>query len=126
MGSNLPINILHFTFTLLYTFRLYLNGDGTGEGNHMSIYFVIMKSEYDHLLHWSFQKKVIFKLLNMNDKQLNHHKTVEPYKTSSNCEKPTNELNLVAGSSKFISLKDVDKFIFNDCLFLETLLTEHK
>ena len=30
--------------------RAYLNGDGTGEGTHLSIFFVLMRGEYDPLL----------------------------------------------------------------------------
>ena len=29
--------------------RAYLNGDGSGEGTHLSIFFVIMEGEYDPL-----------------------------------------------------------------------------
>ena len=38
--------------------RAYLNGDGSGEGTHLSIFFVLMKGEYDPLLQWPFESKV--------------------------------------------------------------------
>lgn len=38
--------------------RLYLNGDGVGKGTHISLFFVIMKGEYDLLLSWPFKHKV--------------------------------------------------------------------
>ena len=38
--------------------RAYLNGDGTGEGTHLSIFFVLMRGEYDPLLQWPFESKV--------------------------------------------------------------------
>ena len=38
--------------------RAYLNGDGSGEGQYLSIFFVVMKGEYDALLAWPFDCKV--------------------------------------------------------------------
>ena len=37
--------------------RAYLNGDGIGENTHLSLFFVIMKGEYDPLLVWPFDYK---------------------------------------------------------------------
>ena len=42
--------------------RVYLNGDGIGRGTHMSLYFVVMRGEYDALLAWPFQHKVRYLL----------------------------------------------------------------
>ena len=30
--------------------RLYLNGDGIGKGTHMSLFFVVMKGEFDNII----------------------------------------------------------------------------
>jgi len=38
--------------------RLYLNGDGTGRGTHLSLFFVVMRGKYDALLKWPFSQKV--------------------------------------------------------------------
>jgi len=38
--------------------RAYLNGDGSGYKTHLSLFFVIMKGEYDALLKWPFDYKV--------------------------------------------------------------------
>ena len=38
--------------------RAYLNGDGIGENTHLSLFFVIMRGEYDPLLVWPFDHKV--------------------------------------------------------------------
>ena len=38
--------------------RAYLNGGGSGEGTHLSIFFVLMKGKYDPLLQWPFESKV--------------------------------------------------------------------
>lgn len=38
--------------------RIYLNGDGTGRGTHLSLFFVVMKGPNDPLLRWPFNQKV--------------------------------------------------------------------
>lgn len=38
--------------------RLYLNGDGSGRGTHLSLFFVVMRGKYDALLKWPFSQKV--------------------------------------------------------------------
>lgn len=38
--------------------RLYLNGDGTGRGTHLSLFFVVMRGPNDALLRWPFNQKV--------------------------------------------------------------------
>lgn len=55
-----------FWFSAFYTakygykvcLRVYLNGDGTGKGTHVSLFFVVMKGDYDALLPWPFRHKV--------------------------------------------------------------------
>lgn len=37
--------------------RMYPNGDGIGKETHMSMFFVIMRGEYDALLAWPFRSK---------------------------------------------------------------------
>ena len=48
-------------FTSLHGYRmclrLYLDGDGQGKGTHISLFLVIMKSDYDDLLSWPFKQK---------------------------------------------------------------------
>lgn len=39
--------------------RIYLNGDGTGRGTHLSLFFVVMRGHSDALLKWPFNQKVI-------------------------------------------------------------------
>lgn len=62
--SHINDNALCFSafYTARYGFkvcmRLYLNGDGVGKGTHISLFFVIMRGEYDPILSWPFRHKV--------------------------------------------------------------------
>ena len=38
--------------------RAYLNGDGSGYKTHFSVFFVLMRGEFDPLLKWPFEYKV--------------------------------------------------------------------
>lgn len=42
--------------------RIYLNGDGTGRGTHLSLFFVVMRGHSDALLKWPFNQKVTLTL----------------------------------------------------------------
>ena len=44
--------------------RLYIMGDGIGKGTHLSLFFVVMRGEFDNILQWPFTHKVTFKLIN--------------------------------------------------------------
>merc|ERR1712117_279138 len=41
---------------------LFLNGNGGGEGTHMSVYIKILPGEYDSILKWPFKHTVSFSL----------------------------------------------------------------
>ncbi|XP_065845087.1 TNF receptor-associated factor 3-like [Oscarella lobularis] len=73
--------------------RLYLNGDGMGKGTHLSLFFVVMRGEYDALLPWPFQQKVTLVLM---DQTYGRHvsDTFRPDPTSSSFKKPRNEMNI--------------------------------
>jgi len=46
--------------------RAYLNGDGPGYKTHLSLFFVLMKGEFDNLLQWPFQNYITLTLLGMH------------------------------------------------------------
>lgn len=52
--------------------RAYLNGDGSGKGTHVSLYFVVMRGEFDSLLPWPFKQKVTLMLLDQTGKKKSH------------------------------------------------------
>ena len=44
-----------------------MQGDGGGRGTHISIFFVIVNSEYEELLQWPMRKQVIIQLVNLRN-----------------------------------------------------------
>jgi len=112
-----------FTSKYGYKFclRLYLHGDGMGRGTHLSLFLVIMKSEYDNILEWPFQKKVKFTLINQENRLQDHIEKMFPSKDSSSFQKPKKEMNIASGCPLFISIDRLEKegFLKDDSLFLD-------
>jgi hypothetical protein len=112
-----------FTSQYGYKFcaRLYMNGDGMGRGTHLSLFTVLMKSEYDNLQQWPFQKQVNFTLINQEDQQKNIVQNLVPGKDSASFKKPVKEMNIASGCPLFAQLEKLesDGFVKDDCLFIE-------
>ena len=82
--------------------RLYPNGDGIGKGTHMSMFFVVMRGEYDALLPWPFIQKVHFRLIDQ-DRIRDAYDAFRPDPNSSSFKRPTSEMNVASGCPTFIS-----------------------
>ncbi|XP_033116177.1 TNF receptor-associated factor 3-like, partial [Anneissia japonica] len=77
--------------------RIYMNGDGMGKGTHVSMFFVVMKGDYDALLKWPFDQKVTMLLLDQDDGKLTHSDSFKPYTRSSSFKRPTGDMNIASG-----------------------------
>ena len=44
-----------------------MQGDGGGRGTRISIFFVIVNSEYEELVQWPMRKQVIIQLVNLRN-----------------------------------------------------------
>ncbi|CAD5112528.1 DgyrCDS1739 [Dimorphilus gyrociliatus] len=84
--------------------RAYLNGDGAGKDTHFSLYFVIMKGDFDHLLKWPFQQKITLSLLDMSGNGVHVSDTFRPDPNSKSFKKPTSDLNVASGCPQFIPI----------------------
>ena len=100
--------------------QVYLNGDGIGKNSHMSLFFVIMKGEFDNILQWPFTHKVTFKLINQTGGR-DIIDTFQPDPMSSSFRKPKSDMNIASGCPRFVShtkLKSGD-FIKDDTIFIK-------
>jgi len=81
----------------------HLNGDGTGKGSHLSVYFAIMRGEYDPLLKWPFMAKVTITLLNQEHSKNNKDRIFILDSNSGCVQMPTTSLiNNPAGFARFM------------------------
>ena len=100
--------------------RLYPNGDGMGKGTHMSLFFVIMRGEYDALLPWPFTQKVHFKLLDQQ-RVRDTVDTFRPDPNSSSFKRPSSTMNIASGFPTFISQKSLREggYVRDDTVFIK-------
>lgn len=103
--------------------RIYLNGDGMGKGTHISLFFVIMRGEYDALLRWPFRQKVTFMLLDQHNVE-HVIDAFRPDPNSSSFQRPRRETNIASGCPLFFSLAELNKhaYIKDDAMFIKVIV----
>ena len=102
--------------------RIYLNGDGIGKGTHVSLFFVLMRGDYDALLPWPFRQKIIFKLLNQSQ-QKDLVDTFRPDQASSSFCRPMAQMNVASGCPMFAKLDLLQEtqsaYVKDDVMFIQ-------
>uniref|UniRef100_A0A3Q2UFM3 TNF receptor-associated factor n=1 Tax=Fundulus heteroclitus TaxID=8078 RepID=A0A3Q2UFM3_FUNHE len=122
-------------YTHRYGYKLqvsaFLNGNGSGEGSHLSVYIRVLPGEYDNLLEWPFSYKVTFSILDQSDPSLSKPQhiteTFNPDPNWKNFQKPCSSRNsldestLGFGYPKFISHEEIKKrnYIRDNCIFIK-------
>ncbi|XP_013383071.1 TNF receptor-associated factor 3-like [Lingula anatina] len=104
--------------------RVYLNGDGMGKGTHMSLFFVVMRGDYDALLQWPFRQKVTLMLLDQDSGRRHLSDTFRPDPTSSSFKKPTSEMNVASGCPLFVSQSVLESktYVKDDTIFIKVIV----
>ena len=105
---------------------LYMDGDGTGKGTHLSFYVALMRGEYDAQLPWPFRQKVTLILVNQ-DRQQHIAKWFQPDPMESDSfqqPSPHSELNVAAGCPKFapLSVLDNPSYVKDDTMILKCIV----
>ena len=103
--------------------RIYLNGDGMGRGTHISIFFVVMRGQYDALLRWPFRQKVTFMLLDQDNVE-HVIDAFRPDPNSSSFQRPRRETNIASGCPMFCSLAELNNhaYVHDDAMFLKVIV----
>ena len=102
--------------------RLYMDGDGSGKGTHLSFFLTLMRGEYDALLIWPFNQ--VFQLIFVNQEQqggdIAHTFKPDPASPSFKKPHPHSEMNVASGCPKFapISILDNPAYTKNDTMIL--------
>jgi hypothetical protein len=101
--------------------RLYIMGDGIGKGTHLSLFFVVMRGEFDNILQWPFTHKVTFKLINQAGGR-DIIKTFQPDPISF--RKPKSDMNIASGCPRFVSHTELEgnDFIVDDTIFIKCII----
>uniref|UniRef100_A0A671YW81 TNF receptor-associated factor n=1 Tax=Sparus aurata TaxID=8175 RepID=A0A671YW81_SPAAU len=104
--------------------RLYLNGDGTGRGTHLSLFFVVMRGKCDALLKWPFSQKVTLMLLDQNNRE-HIIDAFRPDVTSTSFQQPISEMNIASGCPLFCPLAKLagkSPYLRDDTIFIKAIV----
>jgi len=107
--------------------RAYLYGDGSGKGTHISLFIVLMKSEYDDILSWPFRHRVTLSLINQNNPLSTEAAIMRkfvPNPESSSFQKPKDTFNIASGFPEFAELHILNdsSFVKNDTIYFRVKL----
>jgi hypothetical protein len=106
--------------------RLYLCGDGNARQTHMSLFFVLMRGEYDSILKFPFHFKVIFCLYDQTNQQNHIIDAFRPDIRSNSFQRPRSEMNIASGIPKFAPLKifqqENNPYIRDDMMFIKVMI----
>jgi hypothetical protein len=106
--------------------RLYLNGDGNARRTHMSLFFVLMRGEYDAILQFPFVYKVIFCLYDQTPAQRHIIDSFRPDIKSSSFQRPRSVMNIASGIPKFLPLSMIQQegnpYVRNDKIIIKVIV----
>ncbi|XP_021377919.1 TNF receptor-associated factor 5-like isoform X2 [Mizuhopecten yessoensis] len=83
--------------------QIYFNGNGSGKGFHLSIFFALVRSEIDDILTWPFSRKVKLMILDQTGGGCHHVDECIPNSRSKNFEKPQEHMNIPVGFERFMT-----------------------
>ncbi len=106
--------------------RLYLHGDGNARRTHMSLFFVLMRSEHDKILKFPFSYKVTFCLYDQSDAQKHIIDSFRPDIRSNSFQRPRSDMNIAIGIPKFCPLATIQRegnpYVRDDTMFIKVMV----
>lgn len=106
--------------------RLYFNGDGNARRTHLSLFFVLLRGEYDAILQWPFSPKITFCLYNQTKSQHHLIDSFRPDIRSNSFQRPRSNMNIASGIPKFCPLPNIQQennpYVRDDCMFIRCIV----
>ncbi|CAF1187136.1 unnamed protein product, partial [Didymodactylos carnosus] len=106
--------------------RLYLHGDGNARRTHMSLFFVLMRGDYDSILKWPFNFKVTFCLYDQSGQNRHVIDSFRPDTKSNSFQRPRSDMNIASGIPKFFPLpmiqQDGNNYVRDDTMFIKVIV----
>ncbi|CAF0863262.1 unnamed protein product [Adineta steineri] len=106
--------------------RLYLDGDGSTRRTHVSLFFILMRGEYDAILKFPFCFNVIFCLMDQTDKKQHIIDVFRPDVISNSFQRPQTNTNTPSGIPKFapttIFQQENNPYIRDNTMFIRVIV----
>ena len=109
---------------------LFMDGDGSGQGTHISFYAALMRGEYDAKLQWPFRQKVKLMLISQDQQRQDIFKWFQPdpvefdgsfWQPSPHCD-----MNVGFGCPQFapFSVLDDPAYVKNDTMIMKCIIDD--
>ncbi len=99
--------------------RMYLDGDGMGNGTHVSLLVVVMRGDYDAMLTWPFPKQMRLTIVNQKDRAKDVSDVFMPDAKSSSFQRPKADMNVAYGVPMFMAHSNLDNgFVVDDLMMV--------
>lgn len=106
--------------------RLYLAGDGNARRSHVSLFFVLMRGEYDAVLQFPFSYKITFCLLDQTLQKRHIIDSFRPDVKSNSFQRPRSDMNIASGIPKFCPLTaiqaDNNPYVQDDTMLIKVFV----
>lgn len=106
--------------------RLYPTGDGNARRTHMSLFFVLMRGEFDPVLQFPFHYKITFCLLDQTANRRHVIDSFRPDVKSNSFQRPQSEMNIASGIPKFCPLtliqQDDNPYVRDDTILIKIMV----
>jgi hypothetical protein len=103
-----------------------MTGDGNARRTHMSLFFVLMRGEYDAVLQFPFSFKVTFCLFDQTTQQQHIIDSFRPDIKSNSFQRPRSDMNIASGIPKFVPLtiiqQDNNPYVRDDTMFIKIMV----
>ena len=109
--------------------RIYFNGEGDGRNTHLSLYFVILKGDYDAIIKWPFKQMVKFILIDQSENNSDIVDAFRPDPNSVSFRKPIGEMNIGSGLPKFCKISDLfgpnSNYVKDNTMFIKVIVDKN-
>lgn len=106
--------------------RLFLFGDGNARRTHISLFFLLMKGEYDGILKWPFHYKVTFCLLDQTGNNRHIIDSFYPDVKSNSFQRPKEASNIASGIPKFFAqpmlTQDDNAYVRDNTMYIRIVI----
>ncbi|XP_067868468.1 TNF receptor-associated factor 1-like isoform X2 [Heterodontus francisci] len=102
--------------------RIYLDGHEEARGTHISLYYILLKGQYDALTPWPYKENVKLALLNLRDRQQSMLKICIASAQDPALQRPVATMNAPLGFSMFVTSSEFNQrfseFVDSDEMFV--------
>ncbi|CAF3154047.1 unnamed protein product [Rotaria sp. Silwood2] len=106
--------------------RLYLNGDGSAHGTHMSLFFELMRNLNNAILKFPFNYKIIFCLYDQSPAKRHIIHSFLPVISTNSFQGSELDMNIISGIPECFSLeliqREENSYVRNDTMFIKIMV----